>query len=112
MKVLASTRDGLPRSVIVAFAAPTGPRDVASGRALQGPVATESVGTLEMWQNRDGEWWGAVTYSHPTRFTPTSDVDSGNYIDWFPATQLRPLATDSATPLYSESLHRSHVVVR
>lgn len=59
----------------------------------------ETIGTLTCWQNRDGRWWGAVTYSHPTRFTPNSEIGSGTYLGWFPATQLRPMATDNATPV-------------
>lgn len=99
MKVLASSSEGLPRSVVVVFDDPTGPRDVDSGRTLPGPVTYETVGTLTCWQNRDGEWWGAVIYSHPTRFTPNSKIGSGTYLGWFPATQLHPMTTDNATPV-------------
>lgn len=36
MKVLASSYEGLPRSVVVVFPDPTGPRDVNSGRTVPG----------------------------------------------------------------------------
>lgn len=95
MKVLASSSEGLPRSVVLVLPEPTGPRDVESGRTISGPVTYETVGTLTYWQNRDGEWWGAVTYSHPTKFTPNSEISLGTYVGWFPAAQLRPMDTDS-----------------
>lgn len=77
--------------MVVVFPNPTGPRDVVSGRTLPGAMTHETVGTLTCWQNRDGEWWGAVTYSHPTCFTPNSAVSSGTYLGVVPCNSA-PLA--------------------
>lgn len=97
VKVLASSSEGLPRSVVLVCPDPTGPCDVDAGRTIQGPITYETVATLTCWQNRDGDWWGAVAYSHPTRFTPNSRVGSGSYLGWFPAAQLRPMTNETAT---------------
>lgn len=57
-RILGLVKVGLPRSVIVTFSEPTGPRAVETGLPVEGPVTYEAQGTLEMWQNRDGEWTG------------------------------------------------------